>query len=67
MPVQSRGCRFQSYCSSSCQCRVPRPPELERQAIIDALETCKGNLSKACKALGMGRSTLYRKMEKYGL
>ncbi|MEM8568178.1 MAG: sigma-54 dependent transcriptional regulator [Bacteroidota bacterium] len=41
--------------------------ELERQAIIDALETCKGNLSKACKALGMGRSTLYRKMEKYTL
>ncbi|MEM9680888.1 MAG: sigma-54 dependent transcriptional regulator [Bacteroidota bacterium] len=41
--------------------------ELEKQAIIEALDTCKGNLSKACKELGMGRSTLYRKMEKYGL
>ena len=41
--------------------------ELEKQAIIKALETCNGNLSKACKELGMGRSTLYRKMEKYGL
>lgn len=41
--------------------------ELEKQAILDALETCKGNLSKACKELGMGRSTLYRKMERYGL
>ncbi|MEM6359921.1 MAG: sigma-54 dependent transcriptional regulator [Bacteroidota bacterium] len=41
--------------------------ELEKQAIVKALETCNGNLSKACKELGMGRSTLYRKMEKYGL
>lgn len=41
--------------------------EIEKQAIIQALEACKGNLTKASKALGMGRSTLYRKMEKYGL
>ena len=41
--------------------------ELEKQAIIKALEKCKGNLSKASQELGMGRSTLYRKMEKYGI
>lgn len=41
--------------------------ELEKQAIINALNKCNRNLSKAAEELGMGRSTLYRKMGKYGI
>ena len=41
--------------------------DLEKQAIINALNKCNRNLTKASKELGMGRSTLYRKMQKYGI
>lgn len=41
--------------------------ELEKQAIRTAIEKHDGNMSKAAKELGMGRNTLYRKMEKYGI
>lgn len=33
--------------------------QAKRRAIIDALEECGGNKSKAAKALGIGRATLY--------
>jgi DNA-binding NtrC family response regulator len=41
--------------------------ELERSAIQAALELYGGNLSDAARQLGIGRSTLYRKLEQYGL
>lgn len=41
--------------------------DMERQAIMQAIKEADGNLTKAAKLLGFGRSTLYRKMEKYGL
>lgn len=41
--------------------------EIEKEAIRQALDKNKGNLTNAAKELGMGRSTLYRKMEKYGI
>lgn len=41
--------------------------ELEKHAIINALNKCNRNLSKSAEELGMGRSTLYRKMKKYGI
>jgi DNA-binding NtrC family response regulator len=41
--------------------------EVERRAIRDALASCGGNLSEAARRLGIGRSTLYRKMDQYGL
>lgn len=40
---------------------------LEEQAIKRAIQHYQGNLTKVAKALGLGRTTLYRKMEKYGL
>ncbi len=40
---------------------------LEEQAIKRAIQHYEGNLTKVAKALGLGRTTLYRKMEKYGL
>lgn len=41
--------------------------EMEKQAIQNAVRNAEGNLTKAAQALGLGRSTLYRKMSKYGL
>ena len=52
---------------------VAEPPavltmeEAERQAIERALEANRGNLSDVARQLGIGRSTLYRKLEQYGL
>lgn len=40
---------------------------LEKQAIQKAIAQHQGNLSKAAQALGLGRSTLYRKMMQYGI
>jgi len=41
--------------------------ELERAAIEKALRRHGGNLSDVARQLGIGRSTLYRKLEQYGL
>jgi len=40
---------------------------LEKQAIQKAIAQHQGNLSKAAQSLGLGRTTLYRKMTRYGL
>lgn len=44
-----------------------RIEDYEKTAILSAIKKCKGNLSKASVELGFGRSTLYRKMKKYGM
>jgi DNA-binding NtrC family response regulator len=41
--------------------------ELERRTIIRALDVHEGSPTEAAKALGIGRTTLYRKMDEYGL
>ncbi|MTI21380.1 sigma-54-dependent Fis family transcriptional regulator [Fulvivirga sp. RKSG066] len=41
--------------------------EIEKETIEEAIKQHQGNMSKAAKALGLGRTTLYRKMEKYGI
>lgn len=41
--------------------------KLEKQAIEQAIQSYQGNLTQVAKALGLGRTTLYRKMEKYEL
>ena len=41
--------------------------EVERRAIIHALKVTDGNVSAAAQALGIGRNTLYRKMEEHNL
>lgn len=58
---------------------VPQPPpstassktlnlsEVEKEAIIEAVKSSSGNLTRAAETLGIGRTTLYRKMEEYGL
>lgn len=41
--------------------------DAERRAIIKALKTARGNKTKAAEFLGIHRTNLYKKMEKYGL
>jgi transcriptional regulator of acetoin/glycerol metabolism len=40
--------------------------ELE-QAILEALQQLKGDKLRAAKLLGIGKTTLYRKLKEYGL
>jgi DNA-binding NtrC family response regulator len=39
----------------------------ERQRIIDALEQCAGNQTRAAKMLGISRNTLLARLDQYGL
>jgi DNA-binding NtrC family response regulator len=41
--------------------------EVERKAIARALDLTRGNISEAARRLGVGRTTLYRKIEEYEL
>lgn len=41
--------------------------ELEKQTILQALETHGGNLSHVATALGISRAALYRRLEKYNI
>jgi transcriptional regulator of acetoin/glycerol metabolism len=41
--------------------------EVERHLIRKALERHDGNVSQAADALGLSRSALYRRIEKFGL
>ncbi|MCT4621231.1 MAG: sigma 54-interacting transcriptional regulator [Marinisporobacter sp.] len=41
--------------------------EIEKMAIVKTIQEVDGNLALASKILGIGRSTLYRKIEKYDL
>ncbi len=49
--------------------RAPVIPiaELERQAILNTLEQLRGDKLRAAKMLGIGKTTLYRKLKEYGL
>jgi DNA-binding NtrC family response regulator len=41
--------------------------ETERLAIVQALEGCRGNVTEAARRLGIGRSSLYSKMNRHGI
>lgn len=41
--------------------------EVERKAILDALEYTRGDRVMASQLLGIGRTTLYRKLKEYGI
>lgn len=41
--------------------------EVEAEMIRSTVESVKGNAAQAAKALQIGRATLYRKLDKYGL
>jgi transcriptional regulator of acetoin/glycerol metabolism len=41
--------------------------EVEKRAIIHALMQLKGNKPEVARRLGIGKSTLYRKLKRYGV
>src|SRR5690606_42047783 len=41
--------------------------DIEREAIAFAIEHHGGRMSRVARALGIGRSTLYRKLHEYGM
>jgi len=59
--------------SVSSEANVTNAPEAltmeerEREAIVDALRETKGNKSEAAEKLGISRSTIHRKLERYAI
>lgn len=49
------------------QSRILPLAELEKQAIIDALRQLNGDKLMTARALGIGKTTLYRKLKEYGI
>lgn len=47
--------------------RAPGLEDAERSAIVAALEHSGGTVSRAAELLGMGRTTLWRKLKAYGI
>jgi len=41
--------------------------EAEKRILVHVLRLSKGNISKAARGLNIGRATLYRKINRYGL
>jgi DNA-binding NtrC family response regulator len=41
--------------------------QIEKRTIIEALDYTKGDYNTAAQLLGIGRTTLYRKLKKYRL
>jgi two-component system, NtrC family, response regulator AtoC len=40
--------------------------EVERQHILETVDACNGNYDEAARVLGIGRTTLWRKLKEYG-
>ncbi|MCW5963704.1 MAG: sigma-54-dependent Fis family transcriptional regulator [Bryobacterales bacterium] len=48
-------------------CQILPLSELERRAIVAALHATRGDRTMAAQLLGIGRTTLYRKLKSYGI
>jgi len=67
LPRELTGARTGAPSSDGEPAELCSLEELERQAIARAIDHFGGNLSDVARLLGIGRSTLYRKLEQYGL
>jgi len=56
-----------SDAGSEARYRATRSGDDERDAIVAALEQTDGAIARAAELLGMGRTTLWRKLKQYGL
>ncbi len=52
---------------AGCQTRILPLAELEKQAILEALQQLNGDKLMTARALGIGKTTLYRKLKEYGI
>ena len=53
--------------SASAPLDVKTLADLERDAILSAIKTLNGDKLQAAKMLGIGKTTLYRKLKEYGI
>ncbi len=74
LPSSLQEHRFQAHsyplsiaASDDTAFRVVPMVELERQAILNTLRQLNGDKLRAAKLLGIGKTTLYRKLKEYGL
>ncbi len=63
-PRSARACAAEA--GGSADGALPTLEEVERRHILRAVEFYGGNLSQVSRALGIGRTTLYRKLQRYG-
>jgi transcriptional regulator of acetoin/glycerol metabolism len=56
-----------AFCQSSPRTALRPVDEVERDAIVTALRDARGNRVAAAAALGLARSSLYRKIRQYGI
>jgi two-component system, NtrC family, response regulator AtoC len=47
--------------------RPARLSEMEKHALMDTLKATEGNVTEAVRRLGIGRTTMYRMMKRYGI
>ena len=52
---------------TSASTKILSLAEIEKQALVHALEVTDNNITKAAQALGINRVTIYRKLKKYNL
>ena len=58
---------YRSPSDSGEEVRSLNLSDMEREVIRQALKKFNGNLTRTAEELGIGRTTLYRKMESYGI
>jgi two-component system response regulator HydG len=46
---------------------MPTLVQAEKAVVLQAMRSCRGNISSAARCLGIGRTTLYRKLESHGI
>jgi DNA-binding NtrC family response regulator len=74
LEVQSTG-RVLAFPALAATLETPAEPDsglrtidqIEKQAIIDALSSTRGNVREAARLLGCGQATVYRKIKRYGI
>jgi transcriptional regulator of acetoin/glycerol metabolism len=55
------------YCHNTSRRQLSGLESIERDAIVKALHDARGNRVHAAQALGIARSSLYRKLRSYGI
>jgi DNA-binding NtrC family response regulator len=66
-PAEATAHEHRSMAPESRQSPIVPLMQMERKAIMDALEYTKGDRAVAANLLGIGRTTLYRKLKEYQL